>query len=109
MNATCQRTVNCMSGCVVSADSHEVGLSTRESLPLPVMKPTKAFPRNYFKLSKVMVNRRKEECEKESNGWRRWTESERLEKVSVCDYSRCVLLKMGTMVSPSFHSCQLNE
>lgn len=35
MNATCQRTVNCVSGCVVRADYREVGLCTCNWLPLP--------------------------------------------------------------------------
>lgn len=98
MNATCQRTVNCVSGCAVRADSREVGLHTHNWLPFASVQPTQAFPRDCVAPEEVMGERRKDECEKETNGGRKWAERVREKKGVSMWLLKVCLAKMVTMV-----------
>lgn len=89
MNATYQRTVNCVSGCVV-------GLGTGHWIPLQSVQPTQAFPGDCV-LEDVMAERRKEKCEKDTNGWKKWAVREREKSVRMWLFKVC-LAKMWTIV-----------
>lgn len=96
MNGTCQRTVNCVSGCVLRADSlvrSNYALAIYSpyrvcSLPMLFLGIVRSGRRVGRKEEREMERSEKERCEtKRLKEGERWAEKkkEREKKVSVCD------------------------
>lgn len=74
MNATCQRTVNCVSGCVARADSRVVGLCANAvDSPYRARSLPGAFPRDCTESEEAMAGKE----ERQDGRGDRWGRSEK--------------------------------